>query len=153
MPNSITFSVPGLPIAQPRHQVARGRAYIPSGHKIHAYKEIINHIANSHMKEYDRKIFDCPLKADLVFMFERPKSHFKKNGDLSKAGKKFPKKTSKGDIDNLQKSVFDSLNGVMYVDDSQICKAVVSKKWGPENITVVKLTPLYVPDDWIGTLD
>lgn len=32
-----------------------------------------------------------------------------------------------GDVDNHCKAIFDALNGVVFVDDSQICRCVVEK--------------------------
>lgn len=32
-----------------------------------------------------------------------------------------------GDVDNHIKAIFDALNGVVFVDDSQICRCVVEK--------------------------
>lgn len=36
-------------------------------------------------------------------------------------------KTSKPDLDNLAKAVMDSLNGVCWIDDAQVCRIVLSK--------------------------
>ena len=159
MPDSITFSVPGLPIAQPRHQVPRfGKPYIDKGHKIHAYKANITKAAVEKMEDQEFELYDCPLKASVVFVFKRPKSHYKKNGDFSATGKRFPNKTSKPDIDNLQKAVFDSCNSVylkldllkavVYTDDQLICKVEASKRWGESDLTVIKFTPIHIPDHW-----
>lgn len=37
--------------------------------------------------------------------------------------------TFKPDIDNLQKSVLDALNGIAYIDDSQVCYIQARKKY------------------------
>ena len=38
-----------------------------------------------------------------------------------------------GDVDNHLKAIFDALNGVVFVDDSQICRCVVEKYTDKEN--------------------
>ena len=42
-------------------------------------------------------------------------------------GKNFLKKP---DVDNIGKSILDSLNGIAYQDDSQVSEVHVSKKYG-----------------------
>jgi Holliday junction resolvase RusA-like endonuclease len=58
----------------------------------------------------------------LAFYFERPKSHTKKQ-------RQSDWHTGKADIDNLQKLVFDALNGIAYDDDKQIAFVTACKRW------------------------
>ena len=41
-------------------------------------------------------------------------------------------KTTKPDWDNIGKIVSDSLNGVAYLDDAQVCRATVTKAWAAQ---------------------
>ncbi len=46
-------------------------------------------------------------------------------------------KITKPDIDNLEKSVLDALNGVVYEDDACVCEITVTKHYGSEdNVSV-----------------
>ena len=36
-----------------------------------------------------------------------------------------------GDLDNLAKAILDGLNGVAFVDDSQVCQLHISRPWEP----------------------
>lgn len=67
-----------------------------------------------------------PLKIRLCFIFQHPKAHFNSKG----AVKKHYTMTSKPDIDNLIKFVFDALNGIFYQDDSQFVTVTAKKKYG-----------------------
>jgi Holliday junction resolvase RusA-like endonuclease len=49
----------------------------------------------------------------------------------------------KRDVDNHLKSLLDSLEGIMFVDDSQIYEIIARKTIGcPENRTVISLAEL-----------
>lgn len=80
------------------------------------------------------KPFDCPLVVTLVFVFPPLKSWSKremeafKQSEANKAGMKY--KDSKPDIDALQKLFFDSLEGIVYTNDSRVCELYVKKIYG-----------------------
>jgi len=57
----------------------------------------------------------------LKYVFPELKSFTKKQKQLIADGGEIFKST-KPDFDNLQKTVFDALEGVIYLNDSQICK-------------------------------
>lgn len=46
-------------------------------------------------------------------------------------------KSSKPDADNLVKIVKDAIDGVVYLDDSQVASLTVQKKYGPSPLVVV----------------
>ena len=128
------FRVQGEPVPQPRPRVStRGgfaRAYVPKEHAIHAYREAIAFAA----KTYVGKPSESPMKAECRFVFVRPKSHKTKSG-LAKGAPLYPK----CDCDNLAKGVLDALNGVAFVDDSQVVELHVTKAYGEISYTEVIL--------------
>lgn len=72
-----------------------------------------------------------PLSITCEFIFDRPMSHFRKDGSIppkhlnARPGRgKFG-----GDIDNLVKLVQDALNTVGYRDDSQIAELTAIKRY------------------------
>lgn len=86
-----------------------------------------------------------PLRLELVAVLERPKGHWKRNGDLSAQGERSGWPTRKPDWDNLGKLVADSLNGKAYRDDAQIVHVVFWKRWaekGEPCHTRVRLRPM-----------
>ena len=115
----ISFFVHCEPVPQPRAKVStRGgfaRAYIDEKHPSHALKQAIR-------DAFVGEKLQGPVKCELLFCFARPKSHTKKQ-------RKCNHHISRGDIDNLQKLVFDALNGVAYDDDKQIAFVIASKRW------------------------
>jgi Holliday junction resolvase RusA-like endonuclease len=69
-----------------------------------------------------------PLKGAItVFLYLRyavPASYSKKRKEACLSGLEFPKRI---DIDNVYKSITDAMNGIVYVDDSQIVEARITK--------------------------
>lgn len=68
-----------------------------------------------------------PLKANIQIYHQIPKSVSKKKRAEMLEGKELPLK--KPDIDNILKSIFDSLNKVAFVDDTQIVEITASKHY------------------------
>ena len=58
---------------------------------------------------------ECPVEIWITAVFPKAKT----------SKKEYP--TIKPDIDNIQKAVFDGLNGIAYNDDKQILTAVIHK--------------------------
>jgi len=83
------------------------------------------------------------ISIQIEFAFERPKSHKGTGRNANKVKPSAPEfHISKPDCDNLQKFVFDALNGVFWKDDSIIDEVIVNKKWssgeGYTKITIVE---------------
>lgn len=108
----IKLFVPGECIPQPRHRVGKPRcgfprAYIPEESPVHAFKDAVALAGRQVMA--GKRLLCGPVTASLLFLFPLPI-----NMDV------FTWKPTKPDIDNLQKSVLDSLRSVVYKDDNQI---------------------------------
>ena len=132
---AIAFSVPGDPVPQPRPRVStRGgfaRAYVPAKHAVHAYRASVAAAA----REAGAGVHGEPVEVVIDFVFGRPQSHMRKNG-LRPDAPRYPRQ----DADNLTKSVLDSLNGVAWEDDSQVCRLVVEKSYGTEPRTTIRIS-------------
>lgn len=121
----IEFTVPGIPVAQPRQRVRvanfGGRVvaqnYTPQGSPVNAFKAAVR---NSFPK--GEPATEEPVTLLLRFVFPRPASKTKKRG----GNPRLPK-VSKPDCDNLAKSVQDALNGIAWRDDSQVWNLQVWK--------------------------
>ena len=68
-----------------------------------------------------------PLKAYVQIYHQIPKSVSKKKRNEMLEGNELPVK--KPDVDNILKSIFDSLNKVAYADDTQIVEVTVAKHY------------------------
>lgn len=87
--------------------------------------------------------WDGPLILSMVFIRQRPRNHFGtgRNEGVMKdwAGSLMP--TSKPDSLKLGRAVEDALKGIIYNDDSQICRHVIDKKFGANpgvEVTIAK---------------
>jgi Holliday junction resolvase RusA-like endonuclease len=131
---SITFSVDGEPVPQPRARITtRGKfahAYVEAKHPIHAYRKAIQ------MAAVDAGLRPCTGTVDVVIdaVFTRPKSHLNKNG-LKPTAPIAPRP----DVDNVAKAVLDAIGPVLG-NDSQVKRLVIEKRYGTEARTTVRVT-------------
>lgn len=72
-------------------------------------------------------LLDGPLQVNLLIGVQIPASWSKKKKMAALTGQLFP--TSKPDLDNSIKSVFDAMNGVVYKDDAQVVTTVTKKRY------------------------
>ena len=134
--SAIAFSVPGDPVPQPRARITtrggHGHAYTPASHAIHAYRQAIAVAARAAgAKPTDA----APLTLIVDLVFARPKSHYRKSGLRSDAPT-----LPRPDCSNCLKGLEDSLNGVAWVDDSQVGRVVIEKSYGSEGRTTVRIS-------------
>jgi Holliday junction resolvase RusA-like endonuclease len=128
----ITFSVAGDPVPQPRVRVStRGgfaRAYVPSKHPVHAYRESLLRAA------IDAGLLPVskPIEVIIDAVFARPKSHLTKRGVKASAPA-----LPRADVDNVAKAVLDSLKDLF--DDTNVRRLIVEKSWGDEARTTVRV--------------
>jgi len=131
---TITLSIPGDPVPQPRPRVSTAggfaRAYVPKSHPVHAYRQAIALAAAAAGLREQAK----PVSVVIDAVFARPKSHLTKGGVKATAPA-----LPRPDVDNLAKAVLDSLQDVMG-DDTHVARLVVEKSWGTEGRTTVRIT-------------
>ena len=124
---SVTFTVPGQPVAKGRPKFARQagfvRAYTPE--KTVAYETLVKLAAGEAMAG------DPPMQGPLSLMLRLylaiPKSTTKRDRAAIVAGYFLP--TKKPDIDNVLKAVTDAMNGIVYEDDAQLVTVMVVKQY------------------------
>lgn len=127
---SISFFISGQPRQQQRHRTfRRGNKNIQYDPSADEKKDFLIK-ALEHKPE---KPISDPFVIKLVFIFERPKSHFR-TGKFSSELKAnaLIQMTNKPDIDNLIKFVLDALNKKFYVDDSQCISITASKEYSTQ---------------------
>lgn len=125
----ISFEVPGIPNSQPRqrHTLRRTKTgktfiqnYTPQDAPVNSYKAVVRLCCRFAMRE--KKLIEGPIEMQLVFIFPRSKSQTWKNKPMHRM-----EHTKKPDLDNLEKAILDALNGVAWVDDSQVCRVLKEK--------------------------
>jgi Holliday junction resolvase RusA-like endonuclease len=125
----ISIIIPGKPIAKARPRFARRGKFV----KTYSAQETEESLM---MWEVYRQLPDgwqplkCPIKIITNFYLPRPKAHYgtgKNAGKLKSSAPLFH--TQKPDVDNLQKMVYDCLNGVVWGDDATIYNATANKMY------------------------
>ena len=122
MVKSFTLSIPGTPVAQPRHRIStRGgfaKTYLPSDHPVHAFKQAI------WMHSAGRGLFTGPVEVAIVAWFPMPTSWSKKK----RREHDLRWHAQKPDADNVGKAVLDALKE-HWNDDCQVAILTVRKRW------------------------
>lgn len=120
----VEFTIYTEPVAKARARAgAGGRFYTPK--KTSDYEAVIAMHAKQAMKSLQPIDSACCLS--LVFHMPIPKSWSQKKRAQAISGEL--KHISKPDLDNLIKAVKDGLNGIIWVDDSQVVLVVAEKKY------------------------
>ena len=125
--HTIDLVIEGEPVGKGRPRVTSkgsfAHAYTPSRTK--NYEKLIQ---NTYLNKYTYEdTLQGPIKAELIAYFPIPESISKKKKELLL--KNYEKHTKKPDIDNVIKSVFDALNNLAFVDDSNIIQVEAKKRY------------------------
>ena len=124
---SIELTIPGEPVGKGRPRVTtRGKfahAYTPK--KTKNYEQ---HVVNTYKQKYTYSdMLHGPLSSEVMAFFPTPQSVSKRKRQLMINN--IITNTHKPDIDNIEKSILDSLNGLAYEDDSQIISLYGEKRY------------------------
>jgi Holliday junction resolvase RusA-like endonuclease len=130
----IEIIVPGNPIALKRHR------HTHSGHTYDPSKADKNDFLSKSLEWMPKTPIEGVISMVLEFYIARPKSHYRtgKFSDEIK-GTSPVHKVSRPDLDNYIKFVFDALNKVFYVDDSQITHVDAYKHYSQNPKTIVRI--------------
>jgi len=82
-------------------------------------------------------LIEGPVEVEVIEYRSIPKSMPKYKRKMIEEGKLFP--TKKPDVDNIIKIVFDSLNKLIWQDDSQVYKLTVTKLYSDQPRVEVKI--------------
>ena len=83
------------------------------------------------MKETETPI-EGACHVGLIFRFNRPKSHYRSNGQLKQTSPKYLI-VKKLDLDKLVRSTLDALTGIAFKDDCQVTNVSASKRYRNED--------------------
>lgn len=128
----IKLTIPGEPVAKGRPRVTRYGTYTPE--KTKNYETLVKEL---YFVKHKQTLLEGELKINIKAYFKIPKSASKKKRAEMISGKIRP--TKRPDIDNVIKSITDSLNGVAYDDDSQIVLVKAEKYWSEEPRVEIEL--------------
>ncbi len=134
---AVAFEVPGEPRGKGRPIVTKNGTFTPT-----RTVEYENFVRMCYIEQCTNQYLDGPISAEITAYMQIPKSASKKKRAAMAAGEILPEK--KPDIDNIAKSILDSLNGIAYKDDSSVTALTVRKLYS--EIPRVEVT-LYCRDD------
>lgn len=81
-----------------------------------------------------------PVQMNYTAIYTPPKGYTQAKAAAALAGELPYIKTP--DLDNLLKMIQDAMNGIVFMDDKQICRIVTEKQYGVTDRTRVTVTPL-----------
>lgn len=113
------------PVPQGSKSISRtGRMY-EANKKLDPWRKRVAQHGREEMERTARPVLEGPVFLDIVFVFTRPKYHYRANGALKPSAPKWH--TKKPDTDKLVRAIGDALTGIVWKDDSQIARIMVSK--------------------------
>ena len=121
----IDFTVPGQPRGKGRPRFARRGNFVTTytDAATTTYEDQIRFYALRAMGGY--KPLTMALEAFIHVRLPVPQSYSKKRTEACLSGSEWPCK--KPDLDNIVKSYMDGMNGIVYVDDSQVVEIHTTK--------------------------
>jgi Holliday junction resolvase RusA-like endonuclease len=123
----IRFVVPGQPVGKGRAKIVKigGFSRMATPQKTINYEGLVAHAAQQAMA--GAPLLEGPLTVLMALDCQVPASWSQKKQRMALAGEIRP--TTKPDIDNVVKAVFDGLNGVAWRDDVQVVGLTVAKQY------------------------
>jgi Holliday junction resolvase RusA-like endonuclease len=118
------FYLEAIPKGRPRF-TRFGHAYTPK--KTRDFEKALQSEA---IRQNGKILLEGPLTVSISFYFKKPKS----------AKRQFP--SVRVDLDNLIKATLDSMNGIAFKDDSQICEIYAKKCYGILPMILLSIGPL-----------
>lgn len=142
----IRLEIIGSPQTQgsKRAFIAGGRAIVTEagGKKHKDWRAAVADAARAWCAEHQNPpLIDGPVLVRMTFGLQRPAS-------APKRTRTFPIKARSGDVDKLQRSILDSLTGVLFADDSQVIGVVAVKDWSDPPGVVVEVVDASGVDAW-----
>ena len=136
----ISFEVPGTPVGKGRPKFARRGAYVTAytPEKTASYENLVKLAAAEAMA--GRPPIAGPVAMVLLIEVTPPGSWSQKKQRAALAGEIFP--TSKPDVDNVVKGIFDACNEIVWKDDKQAVDVRVVKRYGQVAGASVEVRPL-----------
>ena len=124
-----------------KKHIGRG-VMIESSKKVKPWRQDVKFAAiENKTADWDTSVL---MSLSVVFMFQRPKSHYLKSG-LRSCAPYYCTSASNGDLDKLLRSTNDAMTGVLFDDDRQVVSINAIKRYcGPNDQpgAIITLTAL-----------
>lgn len=124
---AVAFVIPGTPVGKGRPRFSRRGAFVTTytPEKTASYENLVKVKAEEAMN--GRPVIEGAVAAVIWLYVTPPASWSKKKKAAALAGELLP--TSKPDVDNVIKGIFDAMNEIVWKDDKQACDVTVRKRY------------------------
>jgi crossover junction endodeoxyribonuclease RusA len=133
----ITYEIEGIPRPQGSKRHIGGGVMLESSKYVANWRAYAKLKAVEAMRTVQRIEKPHGVQLEVAFVFDRPLKHFTKKGLRSEAPKYY---TIVPDADKVLRALLDSMSGVVFGDDSQVCVLSVSKTYGKAPTTIVRVS-------------
>jgi Holliday junction resolvase RusA-like endonuclease len=125
---TVSFFVPGQPQGKQRAKIVKigGFSRMATPKKTVAYEGLVAHAAHAAMNGLAPIAGPVAVTIDIVCQVPASWSQRKQTDAI--AGRILP--TTKPDVDNVEKALFDGMNGVVWNDDVQVVRVTKGKRYG-----------------------
>lgn len=131
---TIEFVVPGVPVPKGRPRLGKNSVYTPAKTKL--YERAVGYYAREAMKGV--QIATGAVSVAMRFYMPVPASYSGVKRLKALSGELRP--MGRVDVDNCIKSCLDGKNGIVYVDDNQVCDIIASKFYGELPHAAIKVS-------------
>ena len=137
---AVAFVIPGTPVGKGRPKFARRGNFVSTytPEKTASYENLVKVKAQEAMGGIP--LFEGAVAVGIHLFVTPPASWSQKKQREALAGGIFP--TSKPDVDNVVKGIFDAMNEIVWKDDKQAVDVVVSKRYCSTARAVVEVRAL-----------
>lgn len=134
---TLTFDVHGQPAMQgSKKHVGRG-IMVEASKRTKPWRDNVRATTAAAVACDDWERLDGPVEVRLLFCFDRPAGHYRtgRNATLLRDNAPlFPANRSSGDVDKMQRAIFDAVVDAGAIkDDAQIVRVRVAKVWAGEH--------------------
>lgn len=126
----VKFTVPISPTGKGRPKFARCGNFVKT-YTPEATASAENLVKIIYQRDCEKAWFDGAFMIKIECLYDRPKCHYNSKGLVKQNAPKYC--TKKPDLDNVEKLICDSLNGLAYKDDSQCVRSISYKRWADYN--------------------
>lgn len=135
----VRFTVPGKPVGKGRPRAAKRGKHITlyTPQTTVTYESTVALAASQAMT--GRPLIEGPAEVLMTMVLPVPASWSKRKQADALAGQLMP--TTKPDMDNVVKAIFDAVNGIVWTDDVQVVGLRVRKVYGATPGVQVTVSP------------
>lgn len=138
--DDIQFVIPGVPVGKGRPRFARRGNFVSTytPEKTASYENLVKIAAAEAMQ--GRAVIDGAVLVTIGLYVIPPASWSQKKQRTALNGGLYP--TSKPDLDNVIKGIFDACNEIVWRDDKQAVDLSVKKRYAETARAEVQVTPI-----------